>query len=53
MVPKAAIPKPAEIARETIIVIAGAILAAAIIGQLPAVRDWIKRQWGGDPPQAW
>lgn len=42
----AIVPKPAEVAREALVVIAGALLAAAIIGQLPPVREWIKRQWG-------
>lgn len=43
------LPRPAEIGREAVIVIAGALLAALIIGQLPGVRDWIKRQWEGAP----
>lgn len=43
------VPGPAEISREAIIVIAGALVAAAIIGQMPEVRDWIKRQWDGAP----
>lgn len=43
------IPSAPEVARETIIVLAGALLAALIIGQLPEVRDWAKRQWGGVP----
>lgn len=43
----ALIPKPVDIGREALIVIAGALMAALIIGQLPSVRDWIKRQWGG------
>lgn len=43
------IPKPAEITREALIVIGGALLAALVIGQLPPVRDWIKRQWDGAP----
>lgn len=43
------VPKPAEVGREAIIVVLGAVLAAAIIGQLPAVRAWIKRQWDGTP----
>lgn len=41
------IPAPAEISREAIIVIAGALLAALVIGQMPGVREWIKRQWDG------
>lgn len=44
------IPTFPEITREALVVIGGALLAAAVIGQLPAVRDWIKRQWG-DPPR--
>jgi len=43
------IPPPAAIGREAIIVVAGAIVAAFVVGQLPAVRDWIKRQWDGAP----
>lgn len=43
------IPKPADVGRETLIVLLGAIAAAAIIGQLPGVRAWIKRQWDGAP----
>jgi hypothetical protein len=43
------LPKPADIGREAIIVVGGAILAAFIVGQFPAVRDWIKRQWDGAP----
>lgn len=41
------IPTPAEISRETLIVLAGAVLAALIVGNTPALRDWIKAQWGG------
>ena len=43
---KRLIPAPADIGREAIIVIAGALLAALIIGQLPPVKAWIRRQWG-------
>lgn len=43
------IPTIPEIARETLIVIGGAIVAAAIIGNLAPVREWIKRQWAGTP----
>lgn len=38
-----------DIGREALIVLAGAIVAAAIIGQLPGVREWIKRQWDATP----
>ncbi len=40
------VPKPAELSKETLIVLGGALLAALIIGQLPAVKAWIKTQWG-------
>lgn len=43
------IPRPTDFAREALIVIGGAIIAAAIIGALPPVREWIKRQWDGAP----
>lgn len=46
---KAAIPKPAEIGREALVVLLGAIVAAFVIGQLPGVKAWIKRQWGDTP----
>ena len=39
------IPTVPEIGREALIVIAGAILAAAIMSQFPAVKAWIKAQW--------
>jgi hypothetical protein len=39
------IPTIPEIGREAVIVIAGAILAAAIMSQFPAVKAWIKNQW--------
>lgn len=42
-------PKAADVLREALIVIGGAIIAAAVIGQVPALRDWIKAQWGGAP----
>lgn len=43
------IPKPVEVGREAIIVLAGALIAALVIGQLPGVREWIKKQWDGAP----
>jgi hypothetical protein len=43
------IPRPAEVGREALIVVGGAILAAVVIGAFPALRDWIKRQWDGAP----
>lgn len=33
------------IPREAVIVIGGAILAALIIGELPALREWIAARW--------
>jgi hypothetical protein len=41
----AVIPTVPMIAREAIVVIAGALLAALIVGQLPAMKAWIKEQW--------
>ena len=43
------LPGPQEIAREAVIVLGGALLAAAVIGAFPSVRAWIKRQWDGAP----
>ncbi|HNE59162.1 MAG TPA: hypothetical protein PLA33_02630 [Ottowia sp.] len=43
---RAWLPTPAELGRETLIVIGGAVLAALIIGHVPALRDWIKEAWG-------
>ena len=34
-----------EVSRETVTVIAGAIIAAFIISQFPTVKKWIKDQW--------
>lgn len=39
------IPSPPEIAREALIVMGGAILAAFLISHVPALRDWIKNAW--------
>lgn len=44
-----AVPTLPEVTREAIIVLAGAVLAAFVIGQFPALRDWIKNQWDGAP----
>lgn len=38
------IPSGSAIVREAIIVIAGAMLAAAVLQAVPGLRDWIKRQ---------
>jgi len=43
---KAFIPSPAEIGRETIILICGALLAALIMSQWPAGRAYIRSAWG-------
>jgi hypothetical protein len=43
------IPTPDLLVREALIVIGGAIIAAAVIGQLPSLRDWIKTQWADTP----
>lgn len=50
---KRLIPSPFDVGREAVIVIGGALIAAAVIGYLPGVREWIKRQWSGgsDRPQ--
>lgn len=39
------LPTVPEISREALIVIGGAILAALVMSQFPAVRAWIKDQW--------
>ncbi len=44
------IPGVPEIARETLVVLAGALVAAFIIGQLPGVRAWIRAQWADAQP---
>jgi hypothetical protein len=44
------VPSASELGRETLIVLGGALLAALIVGQSPALRAWIKRQWGGALP---
>lgn len=35
------------IAAEAVTVLAGALLAAWVVGQLPELRAWIARQWAG------
>lgn len=44
------IPTAPEVLREAVITLAGALLAAAVIGALPGVRAWMKRQWDGSKP---
>lgn len=48
------IPSSSAIARETLIVLCGALLAAVIMSQWPAGRDFIKKAWSApyDPPKA-
>lgn len=46
---KAVVPTWKEVGREALIVVGGAILAAVIISQFPAVRAWINKQWGDTP----
>lgn len=41
------VPTLPEVARETLIVLGGALVAAAIVGAFPSVRQWIKDQWSG------
>lgn len=38
---------PAEIAREAVIVLGGALLAALVIELFPGVKRWIKERWQG------
>ena len=44
------VPSTGEVLREATVVLAGAVLAAAVIGAFPGLRACIKRQWG-DPPR--
>lgn len=44
-------PSPAEIARETLIVMAGALLAAFLMSKWPAGRAYIRDAWAAPPPQ--
>ena len=46
---KSIVPTVPEIGREALIVVGGAIIAALIVGQIPALRDWIKSQWADAP----
>jgi hypothetical protein len=47
---KTVIPSVPEVARETLIVLAGAVVAAAVVGMLPSLRTWMKKQWDGSNP---
>lgn len=42
-------PSLPELGRETLIVLGGAIIAAFIVGQSPALKAWIREQWGDTP----
>lgn len=39
------LPPASAYVREALIVVGGAVLAAAIVGRLPALKEWIKEQW--------
>lgn len=39
------LPDTPSVVRECIVVIAGAILAAAVMGACPQLKAWIKEQW--------
>ena len=49
MAGKSVIPSVNEVAREALIVVAGAIVAAAIMHALPGLRAWIKALWQDTP----
>lgn len=38
-----------EVGREALIVLGGAILAALVMGHVPALREWVKAQWADTP----
>ena len=39
------LPSVPEVTKEAATVVAGAVLAALIMSQLPALKRWIKSQW--------
>lgn len=41
------LPTPQSVIVEAVTVIAGAVLAAFVIGRLPELRDWMRQQWDG------
>lgn len=43
------IPSGSAIVKQALVTVAGAVLAAWIVGQLPQVRDWMRRQWSPLP----
>ncbi|MDN3923325.1 hypothetical protein [Roseateles violae] len=42
---KGLLPTGPAVAREALTVIAGALLAAAVMYQFPAVKAWVKKAW--------
>lgn len=46
---RAFIPSAPEVGREVLIVVGGAIIAAALVGAFPALRQWLQAQWTGQP----
>lgn len=46
---KSIVPSVPEIGREALIIIGGAVLAALVVSQFPALQAWIKTQWNGTP----
>lgn len=43
------IPSLPEITREALIVLAGALIAAVVVGNVPGLREWVKAQWLDTP----
>lgn len=41
------LPSGQEVLRESLVLIGGAIVAALILSQLPALRDWVNRNTRG------
>lgn len=46
---KGIIPSAPEVAREAIIVLGGAVLAAVVISMFPSLKAWMKAQWADTP----
>lgn len=46
---KNVIPTLPEVAREALIVLGGALLAALVVSQFPSLKTWIKEQWLDTP----
>lgn len=42
---KSIIPSVPELGREALIVVGGAVIAALVMSQFPALRAWIRKQW--------